>query len=101
MKVRGQVWQEVPEAGDFLLHRGLGCDTREYPEVNERGEATFAEQARMHYGRVPGLERLRAVPADDPWYDCPPGPPLLPAADTRGWRASRAREPGSATRAGG
>lgn len=78
--------------------------------VNARGELTFAEQTRMTRGRCWGSERLcrpeqprererspgnengdRATPDDDPWYDVPPGPPVLPDVDTAGWGGHRAR----------
>lgn len=89
MTARGRGWQEVTEVDDFLLRRGLGCEIREYyPEVNERGEATFAEQTRMQYGWC-GAERLSETPDDDPWYDCAPGPLSLPAVDTSGWGRHR------------
>lgn len=57
--------------------------------VNARGELTFAEQTRMVRGPVPGAERERATPEDDPWYDVPPGSPVLPDVDTSGWRKRR------------
>ena len=58
---------------------------REHPEVNARGELSFAEQTRMTHGLVPGAERLSAVPADDSWYDQPAGPPVLPDVDDSAW----------------
>jgi hypothetical protein len=59
--------------------------------VNVRGELTFAEQTRMTRGRCWGAERELATPGDDPWYDVPPGPPVLPEVDTAGWGGHRAR----------
>lgn len=45
---------------------------REYqPETRADGSATEAEQMRMNRGAVPGTQRLKAVPADDPWFDTP------------------------------
>jgi hypothetical protein len=43
------------------------------PEVRADGSATEAELTRMTRGHEPGAERAAAVPADDPWYDQPPG----------------------------
>lgn len=57
--------------------------------VNERGELTFAEQTRMTWGSEPGCWGELAIPDDDPWYDVPPGPPVLPEVDTAGWGRSR------------
>jgi hypothetical protein len=76
--------------------------------VNDRGELTFAEQTRMTRGPVWGAERVepeelavdppevmrawyRATPDDDPWYDVPPGPPVLPDVDTAAWGGHHAR----------
>jgi ERF superfamily len=39
------------------------------PETRADGSATEAEQARMNRGPVPGTERLKATPEDDPFYD--------------------------------
>jgi hypothetical protein len=39
------------------------------PEVRADGSATEAEIMRMQRGREPGVERLNATPADDPFYD--------------------------------
>ena len=91
MIVAGRGWTEVSEIGDFLFARGLGCNLAgepwggQDPEVNERGEATFAEQFRMMYGPVRGAWRATSTAENDPWYG-PPGPPLRAAADTSGWR---------------
>lgn len=77
--------------------------------VNARGELTFAEQTRMLRGPVPGAWReesrelavdppdvarvwLRATADDDPWYDVPPGPPVLPDVDTSRWSGHRKRQ---------
>jgi len=55
--------------------------------VNSRGELTFAEWTRMTYGIVWSAQRprpwagKRATADDDPWYDVPPGPPILPDID--------------------
>jgi hypothetical protein len=54
------------------------------PEVNGRGEATFAEQTRMVSGAVPGTERLAAVPADDRWYGVAAGAAKDPVEDLPG-----------------
>lgn len=59
------------------------------PETREDGSATEAEQMRMNRGREPGAERLNGVPADDSWYDQPPGnvlPEELPASSLPGQR---------------
>ena len=46
------------------------------PETRPDGSATEAEQMRMVRGPVPGSERLRATPDDDPWYgDSPEAQP--------------------------
>ncbi len=46
------------------------------PETRPDGSATEAEQMRMVRGPVPGSERLRATPPDDPWYgDSPEAAP--------------------------
>ena len=46
------------------------------PEVNPDGSATRAEMVRMTHGPVPGSERLKATPPDDPWYgDSPEAQP--------------------------
>ena len=58
---------------------------RGWIEVGEWGEMSFAEQTRITHGRQPGAERLSETPDDDPWYDVPPGPPVLPDVDSRAW----------------
>jgi len=82
-------------------------------ETNDRGELTFAEQTRL-LNTLPGSEHLepevhqycsehdqpldwcfhRATPHDDPWYDAPPGPPVLPEI-MAAWaqRKKRMKEP--------
>jgi hypothetical protein len=45
-------------------------DRAEYiPETRADGSATEAEQARMNRGPVPGTQRLKETPPDDPFYD--------------------------------
>jgi hypothetical protein len=39
------------------------------PETRADGSATEAEIMRMQRGHEPGMERLNATPADDPFYD--------------------------------
>jgi hypothetical protein len=62
--------------------------------MNDRGELTFAEQTRMTRGPVYGSERACATPDDDPWYDVPPGSPVLPEVDTAAWGGRHARRRG-------
>lgn len=51
---------------------GQAAQGAEYkPEVRADGSATEAEQARMNRGTVPGVERLKTTPPDDPWLDVP------------------------------
>jgi len=64
---------------------------RGWLEVGEWGEASFAEQTRMVHGHVPGCERLSKTPDDDPWYDIPPGPPVLLVVDDSDYAGHSAR----------
>ncbi len=65
----------------------------EHVEVNGDGSLTLAEQSRMTRDPFLFLELAcsRATADDDPWYDQPPGPPVLPVVDDSSWGRKRGR----------
>jgi hypothetical protein len=59
----------------------------EHVEVNGDGSLTWAEASRMTRDPFLFLELdcRRATADDDPWYDVPGGPAVLPVVDDSGW----------------